>query len=75
MLQIISSVYDLDNISTWDKKMPESSTSYPFVLLKLTLIGFQRVHFPSDVRHYSQKELSWHWEAKGLMKLENLTLD
>ena len=57
MLLMISDVCD-HNIGILDKKMPESSPSHPFVLLKLNLIGFQRVHFPSDVRHYSQKELS-----------------
>lgn len=35
--------------------MPESSPSWPPVLLKYGLDGFQPVHFPSDVGHDNQE--------------------
>ena len=71
---ITSNVYDLDN--TW---ILEKSTlvfsSYLSLLLNVTLIGFQSMHFPSNVKQSTQERLFLIPKYKRSLKLENLTLD
>ena len=52
--EMISNAYDL-NKTEFRWEIPESSPSYPSLLLKCGLNGFQSVHFPSDVGHDSQE--------------------
>ena len=43
--------------------------------LNVTLIGFQSVHFPSHIRHYTQERYFLILRDKKLLELETLTLD
>ena len=71
-LQMISSVYDLEDIWTLDR-MPESPPSYPSLWLECGLNSVQSVHLPSKVRHYTQERFFPALRVKKV--LENLTLD
>ena len=54
-LHMISNVYDLDNIWTSDKKCLKILYPTPPCYSNVTLIGFQSVHFPYDVRYCTQE--------------------
>ena len=73
--QKISSVYNLENIWTCDKRYMRVLSPDPPHCLNVTLIGFQSVHFPSHIRHYTQERYFLILRDKKLLKLENLFLD
>ena len=72
MPQEISDVYEFDN-RTLDKKCLRVLLPPP-CYSNVTLIGFQSVHFPSDVRLYTQEWSFLTLRDKKPLKLENLTL-
>ena len=43
---MISNVYDLDNILTLDKKVPDSTPSFPYLWLELEINRFPICTFP-----------------------------
>lgn len=51
---MIPNVYDLDDIWTLDKKCLRDFPPTLPCYLNVTSIGFQYVHFPSTVGHYTQ---------------------
>ena len=75
MLQMISSVYDLDNIWTSVKKCLRPLLPTHPCYWNVTLTGFQFVHFPSNMGHYTQQSSFLALRVKKTLKLENLTLD
>ena len=54
---MVSSVYDLDNIWTLDKRYMRVLPPAPPCCSNVTLIGFQSVHFLSDIRHYNPRKI------------------
>ena len=74
-LQMISSAYALANIWTLDKKCLRVLPPTPPCYLNVTLTGFQSVHFPSNVRHYTQERSFLTLRDKKSVNLEKLTLD
>ena len=72
--QMISSVYDLDNIWTLDKNVPKSSSFQPFFLPEFDLQRFPIGAFPLAWHIVPKKFPSLFQGTKGF-KLENMTLD
>ena len=70
-----SNIYDLHNIWTVDKKCWIFLSPATPCYLNVTLLGFQSVQFPSDMRHYTQEKSFLTLRDKKLLKLENLILD
>ena len=63
-------VHDLDNIWTLDKKMSESSPSYPSLLPECDLKKIPVVHFTFNVRQYTQESSFLTLRDKKPVKLE-----
>lgn len=74
ILQMISSVYDLDNIWTLDKNVPNSSSFQPAFLPEFDLQRFPIGAFPLAWDIVPKKFPSLYQGTKGFT-LENMTLD
>lgn len=72
--QMISSVYDFDNIWTLDKNVPKSSSFQPFFFPEFDLQRFPICAFPLAWHIVPKKFPSLYQGTKGF-KLENMTLD
>ena len=72
-LQMISNVYDLDNIWTLDKKWVRVLPPTPPCYLNVTLKKFQWCTLPSMWDNTPRKAPSWHWETKSPWNWKNLS--